>query len=70
MTTLLTPHDSHPNGWEGYQQGQMRDAAISGGLVPDTPEGRARIEVITEGEAAFHWCVDNGIAASAMTVRR
>ncbi|KAG8903281.1 hypothetical protein FRB99_003522, partial [Tulasnella sp. 403] len=61
---ILQTHDDgdrlcHPNGWEGPQQARMREAAISGGLVPNTPEGRERIEFLTEGEASFHWCMDS-----------
>lgn len=46
----------------------MRAAAIQSGLVPDTPEGRERLEFVTEGEAAFHWCVHNGLAGMSLTV--
>ncbi|KAJ3514774.1 hypothetical protein NLJ89_g2173 [Agrocybe chaxingu] len=34
---------SHPNGWEGGQQGQMRRAVIMAGLLPDTQSGHARL---------------------------
>ena len=53
---------SHPNGWEGKQQSQMRRAAVMGGLVPDTPAGHARVNFVTEGEASLHYCVDSGLA--------
>ncbi|KAH9895579.1 hypothetical protein C8Q73DRAFT_789379 [Cubamyces lactineus] len=53
---------SHPNGWEGLQQGKMRDAAITAGLIPDTPAGRARVQFVTEGEASFNFCLRNGLA--------
>ncbi|KAI0784588.1 hypothetical protein C8Q75DRAFT_724303 [Abortiporus biennis] len=53
---------SHPNGWEGAQQTKMRRAAIYGGLIPDTDEGKARIRFVTEGEASLHACVLNGLA--------
>lgn len=53
---------SHPNGWEGMQQSQMRRAAVMGGLVPDTPAGHARINFVTEGEASLHYCIDSGLA--------
>ncbi|KAG8937833.1 hypothetical protein FRC00_000357 [Tulasnella sp. 408] len=43
------------------QQNDMRQAAIRGGLVPDTPEGHDRIEFVTEGEASLHWCTDQGM---------
>ncbi|KAI9060676.1 hypothetical protein FKP32DRAFT_1577821 [Trametes sanguinea] len=54
---------SHPNGWEGAQQSKMRRAAVYGGLIPDTDEGKARIRFVTEGEASLHACVLNGLAA-------
>lgn len=60
--------NSHPNGWGSYQQGKMREAAISGGLVPDTPEGHERVEFVTEGEASFHWCIVQEIAGEAFKV--
>ena len=34
---------SHPNGWKGAQQTQMRRAAIQAGLVPDPETGARRI---------------------------
>ncbi|KIO22622.1 hypothetical protein M407DRAFT_79043 [Tulasnella calospora MUT 4182] len=57
---------SHPNGWGSYQQGRMREAAIRGGLVPNTPEGCERVEFVTEGEASFHWCIEQAIAGAAL----
>ncbi|KAF8962457.1 hypothetical protein BDZ97DRAFT_1733008 [Flammula alnicola] len=57
---------SHPNGWEGKEQSQMRDAALLAGLVPDTPRGRARISFVTEGEASLHFAVQNGVLSAAM----
>jgi hypothetical protein len=60
---------SHPNGWEGAQQTKMRRAAIYGGLIPDTNEGKARIRFVTEGEASLHACVLNGLAADVLSVR-
>ena len=59
---------SHPNGWEGAQQSKMRRAAVYGGLIPDTDEGRARIRFVTEGEASLHACVLNGLAADVLSV--
>ena len=53
---------SHPNGWEGVQQSQMRRAAVMAGLVPDTPAGHARVNFVTEGEASLHYCIDSGLA--------
>lgn len=60
---------SHPNGWEGAQQGQMRKAAIQADLVPDTNDGRERIRFVTEGEASLHFCIQNGLTTEAMKVQ-
>ncbi|KAF7312389.1 hypothetical protein MIND_00252200 [Mycena indigotica] len=58
---------SHPNGWEGAQQSKFRRAAIQGGLVPSTDEGKSRIFFVTEGEASLHACVLNGLAAEVLS---
>ncbi|TEB34592.1 hypothetical protein FA13DRAFT_1753603 [Coprinellus micaceus] len=58
---------AHPNGWEGAQQAKMRRAAVYGKLVSDTPEGRARIRFVTEGEASLHACVLSGLAADVLS---
>ncbi|KAG9312597.1 hypothetical protein JVU11DRAFT_6994 [Chiua virens] len=50
---------THPNGWEGPQQQQIRQAAVQGGLVPAGEEGQLRIHLLTEGEASLHFCVTN-----------
>lgn len=60
---------SHPNGWEGAQQSKMRRAAIYGGLVPNTDEGKARVRFVTEGEASLHGCILGGLASDALSVR-
>ncbi|PIL34614.1 hypothetical protein GSI_03393 [Ganoderma sinense ZZ0214-1] len=57
---------SHPNGWEGLQQGKMRQAAVLAGLVPDTTVGHSRIHFVTEGEASLNYCINNGLATHAM----
>ncbi|EMD33097.1 hypothetical protein CERSUDRAFT_98705 [Gelatoporia subvermispora B] len=57
---------SHPNGWGGAQQAQMRSAATQAGLVRDTHDGQARIQFVTEGEASVHFCISNGLASDAM----
>ncbi|KIM58494.1 hypothetical protein SCLCIDRAFT_128104 [Scleroderma citrinum Foug A] len=55
MEFILT----HPNGWEGPQQQQIRNAAELGGLIPAGEEGQSRIHLLTEGEASLHFCVTN-----------
>ena len=59
---------SHPNGWEGIQQMQMRQAAVQAGLIPDTTKGHARISFVTEGEASLHFAIQNGLPSGAMKV--
>ena len=57
---------SHPNGWEGPQQAQMRKAALLGKLIPDTTAGHARLSFVTEGEASLHFAVQNGLPVGVM----
>ncbi|KAJ2932548.1 hypothetical protein H1R20_g4563, partial [Candolleomyces eurysporus] len=57
---------SHPNGWEGSQQNQMRRAAITAGLIPDTQAGHDRLFFVTEGEASLHYSLENGLPADSM----
>ncbi|KAJ3508524.1 hypothetical protein NMY22_g16586 [Coprinellus aureogranulatus] len=52
---------THPNGWGGPQQAQMRQAAMTAGLVPNTEEGHGRVTFVTEGEASLHFCLSNGL---------
>ena len=59
---------THPNGWEGAQQTQMRKAAILAGLVPDTEDGRSRIHFVTEGEASVHFCIGSNYASDVIKV--
>ncbi|KAL0064091.1 hypothetical protein AAF712_008951 [Marasmius tenuissimus] len=51
---------SHPNGWEGAQQAQMRQAAVSAGLV-SADEADSRLQFVTEGEASLHYCINKGV---------
>jgi len=60
---------SHPNGWGGAEQVTMRKAAVKAKLIPDTVEGHDRVLFVTEGEASFNFCVNNGISEDAMKVR-
>ena len=59
---------SHPNGWEGIQQMQMRQAAVQAGLIPDTTKGHAWISFVMEGEASLHFSIQNGLPSGAMKV--
>ncbi|KAL0057726.1 hypothetical protein AAF712_008969 [Marasmius tenuissimus] len=51
---------SHPNGWEGAQQAQMRQAAIVAGLVA-AGDANSRLQFVTEGEASLHYCIDKDV---------
>ncbi|KAJ7578243.1 hypothetical protein C8J56DRAFT_969481 [Mycena floridula] len=53
---------THPNGWEGAQQGMMRRAAVLACLIPDSDDGQARVRFVTEGEASLHFCIHHGLA--------
>ena len=59
---------SHPNGWGGPQQAQLRTAAILAGIVPDTSAGRARVHFVTEGEASFNFCASHTPAGKDLKV--
>jgi hypothetical protein len=59
---------THPNGWEGPQQAQMRLAAVTAGLVEDDEKGRGRISFVTEGEASLHYCIKSGLSTEAIEV--
>jgi len=60
---------SHPNGWEGKEQSQMRQAAVEAGLIPDTLAGHERVSFVTEGEASLHFAIENGVLSQASEVR-
>jgi len=57
---------SHPNGWEGAQQAEMRKAALLAKLITDTAAGHARLSFVTEGEASLHFAVHNGLPIGVM----
>ncbi|KAL1725512.1 hypothetical protein EV714DRAFT_221156 [Schizophyllum commune] len=59
---------THPNGWEGQQQSLMRQAAVQGGLVADSDEGKGRVSFVTEGEASLHFCLSRGLVVDGMKV--
>ena len=60
---------TYPNGWGGAQQAQMQLAAIRAGLIPDTKEGRARVDFVSEGEASLHFYIRKGLGAAVSQVR-
>lgn len=57
---------SHPNGWEGYQQQQLREAVVLAGFIPDSDDGHKRVSFVTEGEASLHFSIRNGLPTGAM----
>ena len=59
---------THPNGWEGAQQGMMRIAAVQAGLIPANDEGHSHLSFVTEGEASLHFCVQSGLTNDAIKV--
>ena len=61
---------SHPNGWGGPQQTQLRTAAVQAGIVPDTPTGHSSVHFVTEGEASFNFRATNTKAGKDLRVRR
>lgn len=60
---------THPNGWQGPQQGQIRRAAVSAGLISDTADGHARLQLLTEGEASLHFCIGSGFGSGEVEAR-
>lgn len=58
---------SHPNGWEGQQQGIMRKAVIQAGIFSEE-EARTRISFVTEGEASFNYCVTHTKSGGSLEV--
>ncbi|KAG1721510.1 uncharacterized protein EDB91DRAFT_1176212 [Suillus paluster] len=57
---------THPNGWEGAQQQQIRRAVELAGLIPSDQE-QSHVHLLTEGEASLHFCVTNVIASDAFS---
>ena len=53
---------THPNGWEGTQQQQIRRAVELAGLIP-SKDKQCHVHLLTEGEASLHFCVTNVIAS-------
>ena len=59
---------THPNGWKGPQQSQLRAAAVKAGLIQDIPAEHARIHFVSEGEASFGFCATNTQAGKNLKV--
>ena len=52
---------SHPNGWRGQAQAQMREAMVYGGLVYNMEGAFRRVHFVTEGEANLHYSLYHGM---------
>ena len=59
---------THPNGWGGQQQAQLRAAAVKAAIVPDTPAGHSSVHFVTEGAASFNFCATNTQAGKDLRV--
>ena len=59
---------THPNGWRGLQQSQLRTAAVKAGIIRDTPAERAHVHFVSEGEASFSFCATHTEAGKNLKV--
>ena len=59
---------THPNGWGGPQQEDLREMAVDAGLVRDHADAVKRVHFVTEGEASLHFCIHDGIVGRSMQV--
>ncbi|KAG2104014.1 uncharacterized protein F5147DRAFT_615286 [Suillus discolor] len=57
---------THPNGWEGQQQQQIRRAVELAGLI-SSKEEQSHVHLLTEGEASLHFCVTNVITSDTFS---
>jgi hypothetical protein len=60
----------YPNGWEVTQKTTMGKAAVVAGLVPDTPAGRSRVHLLTQGEATLNYCAWDNYASGQIKVSK
>ena len=58
---------THPNGWRGPQQSQLRIAAVKAGII-QAPAEHVRIHFVSEGEASFNFCATNTQAGENLKV--
>lgn len=59
---------THPNGWGGLQQSQMKEAAVKAGLVPNMGAADANISFVTEGEVSLNYCICSGLSREGFKV--
>jgi len=58
---------SHPNGWEGREQGMLRKSVAQAEIFTEG-EARSRVSFVTEGEATFNFCVTNTKSGQSLKV--
>ena len=58
---------THPNGWEGLQQQNIRQAAVIAEFIPSGDEHSHRIHLLTEGEASLHFCVARVLTSETLS---
>ena len=59
---------SHPNGWEGYQQTQLRQAVVKAGLIAH--EQAENVSFTSEGEASLWFALKHGLPKGPMEVNQ
>lgn len=60
---------SHPNRWEGYSQGLMKQAAEKAGLIIPGGKNNVIVSFISEGEASLNRCFEKGLMNDSIRVR-
>ncbi|KAF8632440.1 hypothetical protein AX15_001882 [Amanita polypyramis BW_CC] len=56
---------THPNGWGGYEQWQMKRAVVKAGLVASMDAADEQVSFVTEGEASLNYCICSGLSKDA-----
>ena len=59
---------THPNGWGGPQQTQLRAAAVKAGIISDAM-AHSCVHFVTEGEASFSFCATQTQVGKNLRVR-
>jgi len=58
---------SHPNGWEGREQGFLRKSVVRASIFTEE-EALSRVSFVTEGEATFNFCVTHTKSGESLEV--
>ena len=59
---------THPNGWGGLEQNQLKKAAIKAGFFPNLDAADTQLSFVTEGETGLHYCNYSGLSKDAFKV--